>query len=97
MSARIPSHPGALLREIVIPALDKPITMIAKEIGLSRQMLHRIMREEAPVTPDTAVRFGKYFGNGPNLWLNMQLHHDLAVAQKALAGEIKKIPTVKAP
>jgi antitoxin HigA-1 len=93
---RIPTHPGALLREDVIPALGKPITEIAKNLGVSRQTLHKIMAEEAPITPAMAVRLGKFLGNGPELWIGMQVRHDLVKAQVQLANILKKIPTVRA-
>lgn len=93
---RIPTHPGAILREDVIPALNKPITEIAENLGISRQTLHKIMAEEAPITPAMAVRLGKYLGNGPNLWIGLQVRHDIARAQVELADTLKKIPTVPA-
>jgi addiction module HigA family antidote len=93
---RIPTHPGAVLREDVIPALGMPILKVAKHLGVSRQILHKILAEKAPVTPEMAVRLGKFCGNGPDIWLTMQANYDLARAQIALADEVKRIPTAKA-
>lgn len=93
---RIPTHPGAVLREDVIPALAMPILKVAKHLGVSRQILHKILAEKAPVTPEMAVRLGKFCGNGPDVWLAMQANYDLARAQIALADEVKRIPTAKA-
>lgn len=53
---RCPSHPGALLREDIIPATKKPKTEIARMLGISRQHLYEIMAERKPVSPDVAVR-----------------------------------------
>jgi addiction module HigA family antidote len=94
MSNRIPTHPGALLREDVFPALGKPVTAIAASLGVSRQTLHKILAEEAPVTPAMALRLGKFLGNGPDLWIGMQMRHDVALAKRELAASLKKIPTV---
>jgi addiction module HigA family antidote len=96
MSLRNPSHPGALLREVVFPALKLPMTRIANDLGISRAMLYAIMSEKNPISPDMAQRLGKYLGNGPDLWMNMQVAYDLAQSGRALATELKKIPTVKA-
>lgn len=94
--ARIPTHPGALLREDVLPALDISVSAAAAKLGVSRQMLHKILAEKAPVTPEMAVRLGKFCGNGPELWLRMQASHDLAKASIKMAATIRRIPTVRA-
>jgi addiction module HigA family antidote len=91
-----PAHPGAILREDVLPALDKPKTEIAALLGVSRQTLYDILSERQPVTPAMALRLGKLLGNGPDLWLNLQRKHDLHVAERKLAKEIAKIPTLSA-
>jgi addiction module HigA family antidote len=89
-------HPGELLREDVLPSLGKPKTEIARLLGVSRQTLYDILDEKQPVTPGMALRFGKLFGNGPELWINLQRAYDLVVAERELAGEIRKIPTLSA-
>ena len=66
---REPTHPGELLREDVLPALKMNVSQAARELGVSRQLLHRILAGQAAVTPEMAVRLGKWAGNGPHLWL----------------------------
>jgi addiction module HigA family antidote len=70
-------HPGELLREDVLPALGRTRTEIARLLGVSRQTLHSILSERAPVTPEMALRLGKLCGNGPELWLALQARYDL--------------------
>jgi antitoxin HigA-1 len=89
-------HPGEMLREDVLPALGKPKTEIARLLGVSRQTLYDILDEKQPVTPGMALRLGKLCGNGPELWINLQRTYDLAVAERELAGELRKIPTLSA-
>jgi addiction module HigA family antidote len=91
-----PVHPGELLREDVLPALGKPKAEIARLLGVSRQTLYDILAEKQPITPAMALRIGKLCGNGPDLWINMQRAYDLDVAEKELAHEIEKIPTLTA-
>ena len=91
-----PVHPGELLREDVLPALGRPKAEIARLLGVSRQTLYDILAEKQPITPAMALRIGKLCGNGPDLWINMQRAYDLDVAEKELAGEIQKIPTLTA-
>ena len=93
---RPPTHPGELLREMVLPAIGEPVTAVAKKLGVTRQHLHRVLAEKAAISPEMAVRLGKFCGNGPGLWLRMQQAYDLWHAERALKKEIAKIPTAKA-
>ena len=68
-----PMHPGELLRKEILPALERPKTEIAKLLGVSRQTLYDILEEKQPVTPVMSLRLGKLCGNGPDLWLNLQI------------------------
>jgi antitoxin HigA-1 len=90
-----PMHPGELLREEILPALNRPKTEIAKLLGVSRQTLYDILEEKQPVTPVMALRLGKLCGNGPDLWLNLQKRYDLQRAEQELGERIKAIPTLE--
>lgn len=90
---RCPTHPGRILREYAVPALELSKTAIAEHLGVSRQTLYDLLSEKQPVTPHMAVRIGKLLGNGPALWLNMQSAYDLWHAQREV--DISKIPTFK--
>lgn len=90
-----PMHPGQLLREEILPALNRPKTQIAKLLGVSRQTLYDLLEENQPVTPIMALRLGKLCGNGPDLWLNLQRRYDLQRASRQLGAKINAIPTLK--
>ena len=94
---RQPNHPGFLLREIVLPAMGMSVSQAAREMGVSRQQLHKILAGERAVTAEMAARLGKYCGNGAELWLNMQSAHDLWRARHSLARELKEIPSRASP
>jgi antitoxin HigA-1 len=91
-----PSHPGALLREDVLPALRLTVKAAAENLGISRQTLHSILSERSAVTPEMAVRLGKLCGDGPDIWLRLQMAHDLWQAKRDLADTVKRIPTLHA-
>jgi addiction module HigA family antidote len=91
-----PVHPGELLRDDVLPALRLTVKEAADQLGISRQMLHRVLKGTASITPEMALRIGKFCGNGPTLWINMQTAYDLWHAERALKAELKKIPTKRA-
>ncbi|MGH9159947.1 MAG: HigA family addiction module antitoxin [Vicinamibacteraceae bacterium] len=87
------THPGRILREDVLPELRLSVTEAARQLRIARQTLHRILAEQAPITPEMALRLGKFCGNGPGLWLRLQQDYDLEQAAKRLAKELKNIPT----
>lgn len=91
--ARTPTHPGAILREDVLPALNLSVSEAARQLKVSRQTLHRVLAGKAAVSPEMAVRLGRFCGNGPGLWLRMQQTYDLWHAQQRLEGEIEAIPS----
>lgn len=86
-----PVHPGTFLRDIVLPEVKMPKTAIAEALGISRALLYSILDAKAPVTAAVALRLGAFFGNGPELWLNMQSNYDLAVTRKEMAKELAVI------
>ena len=92
--AREPTHPGTILRLDVLPALNRSVTEMATDLGVTRQMLHRIMSKKASVTAEMALRLGKYCGNGPDLWLDLQRQYDLWHAQRKLRSQVTRIRTV---
>ena len=90
---RCPSHPGALLQDI-IPATGKSKVEIARLLGISRQQLYDILRERKPVSPAVAARLGKLFGDGAAIWLRMQAAHDAWHAEREV--DTSAIPTLTA-
>jgi antitoxin HigA-1 len=90
---RCPSHPGALLDEI-IPATGKSKTEIASLLGISRQQLYDIINGKKPVSPAVAARLGKMFGDGAAVWLRMQAAYDAWHAERDV--DVSGIPTLHA-
>jgi len=88
---RTPTHPGALLREEVLPALRLSVSEAARRLHISRQTLHELLAERKGFTPEMALRIGKLAGNGPLLWLGLQQRFDLWHAERALAEELRSI------
>lgn len=91
-----PPHPGSILRLDVLPALDITVIKAARELGVSRQLLHGILSEKLPISADVAVRLGKWCGNGAHFWHALQSDYDVWTASQRLAKKVKDIPTRKA-
>ena len=79
---RCPTHPGAFLREMVLPAISASKVQIAAALGVSRQTLYDILAEKQPVTPGMAVRLGAVFDTSAASWLRMQTAYDLWHAER---------------
>ncbi|MFG1359121.1 HigA family addiction module antitoxin [Xanthobacter pseudotagetidis] len=89
-----PTHPGELLREVVIPATGRSKAEISRLLGISRQTLYDILNCKQPVTPTIAVKLGKMFGDGAGIWLRMQAAHDQWHAEREV--DVSDIPTLTA-
>jgi addiction module HigA family antidote len=80
---RRPTHPGAILREDVLPALAMTQTEFAQRLGVSRLSVSDLLHEKRVMTPEMAARVGKLLNTTPDSWLRMQQAVDLwEVAQK---------------
>ena len=90
-------HPGAVLRERVLPSLGLSVTQASRELGICRQTLHRVLAGTAAVTPDMAVRLARLSGLPGEFWLSLQQAHDLAQAEMKLAEVLPRIPTHALP
>lgn len=89
---RCPTHPGKILAG-AIGAIGIPKIRIAGHLGISRVHLNDIIRGKKPITANVAVRIGKLIGNGPGVWLRMQVAHDAWHAARAV--DLDLIPTFK--
>jgi antitoxin HigA-1 len=91
---RCPSHPGAILREDTIPAIQRPKAEIARLLGISRQHFYDILSEKKPVSPEVAVRLAKMFGTEPLFWVRMQGAHDAWHAERDV--DVSAVPDLTA-
>ena len=86
------AHPGEHLREDYLPAYGLTAGRLAAAMGLKdRTRTERLIREQQPVTADTALRLGKVFGTSPDFWLNLQAQHDLSKAAIAAKDQLSEI------
>lgn len=76
-AGRRPTHPGALLREDVLPALKMTQTELARRLGVSRLSVSELLHEKRSLTPEMAARVAKLLRTTPESWLRMQAAVDL--------------------
>lgn len=90
-------HPGEFLREDYLPGYKLSAGALARAMGLKdRTRIERLVREQQPVTADTALRLGRVFNTSPEFWINLQTTHDLSKAAIAARDELQAIKALEA-
>lgn len=83
-----PPHPGAVLRDWLE---GHTTTDAAKNLGVSRVTLSRILNGSAGISADMDLRLSLALGTTPGLWIRMQAERDLSEARKSFRAKVKKI------
>lgn len=91
---RRPTHPGAILREDVLPALKMTQTEFAELLSVSRLSVSELLHEKRTLSPEMAVRIATLLNTTPESWLRMQEAVDLwAISrQPAKLASVKPLP-----
>jgi addiction module HigA family antidote len=84
-----PIHPGEILREEFLVPLGLSASALALELKVPAPRINDIVRERRAVTPDTALRFSRYFGTSPEFWMDLQTAFDLKTAAEDSGGKIE--------
>ena len=81
-----PAHPGAFIREGVIPS-DMSVTEAAKRLGVGRPALSNLLNGKSSLSPDMAAKLEKAFGaDGRKL-----LEHQAVFDRNHRSGDAKAI------
>jgi addiction module HigA family antidote len=88
---RVRTHPGEVLREEFMIPLRLSANALSRDLDVPPNRITSIIATHEPraVTPDTALRLARYFGNSPDFWLNLQTAYDLSTARARVGAEIK--------
>lgn len=82
-----PVHPGRILKR-ELAARDMSANRLALALRLSSGRIVEILNGKRGVSPETALRLGRYFGNGARFWLNLQTAYELAVAEREIGERV---------
>jgi addiction module HigA family antidote len=63
---------------------------LALDIGVPSGRITDILNFRRAITADTAVRLGRYFGNSPQFWLDLQGQYDIGVVERENGAEITR-------
>lgn len=83
------SHPGRLLKR-ELSARGLSANRLALDIGVPSGRITDILNGRRSITADTAVRLGRYFGNTPRFWIDLQGQFDIAVVERDRGEEITR-------
>ena len=86
-----PVHPGAVLRDDYLVPLGLSVNALAVALGVPATRMRMIVKENRPVTADTAALLANYFGGDATSWLVMQANYDLKTLQ-TLAEIQRQVP-----
>jgi len=79
-----------MLSEEFLKPLGISQNALAMKIRVPATRIGDIVHGKRAVTPDTALRLARFFGNSPEFWLNLQQMHDLSKARIDLHGVIER-------
>ena len=79
---RTPTHPGEMLLEEFLIPMGITQRALANAIHVPYQRVNDLVNGRRGVTPSTALRLAKFFGNTPDFWMNLQLRWDLYFVQQ---------------
>ena len=85
--ARLIIHPGEHLADEL-----QALGMSANELGVPTNRITEIIRGKRGISGDTALRLGRWFGTGPDIWMNLQKNYELRLAEQAMGEALEKIP-----
>jgi addiction module HigA family antidote len=83
----VPVHPGRILkRELMARGLSANKLALALHVPSGR--ITSILNGKRAISPETALRLGRYFGNNAQFWMNLQIRYDLTLAERELGERI---------
>jgi len=91
--ARTPIHPGEHLAD-ELEALGMSANMLTQQLGVPTNRVTAILNGTRAITGDTALRLGHFFGTSADMWLNLQKHYELRMAEQKAGTVIAGLPVL---
>jgi antitoxin HigA-1 len=85
-----PVHPGEILDEEFLKPLEITQYRLAKGLRVPARRINEIVLGKRAISADTALRLGRFFGNTPRFWLNLQVSYDLELEVDRLGGALTR-------
>ncbi|QMS90809.1 HigA family addiction module antidote protein [Nostoc edaphicum CCNP1411] len=88
---RPPSHPGEILLKDFLDPMGITQRELADALHVPYQRINELVNQKRGITPSTAIRLSKFFGNSSEFWLNLQQNWELYYVLKEEEEELKSI------
>ena len=85
-----------MLRDEFLEPLGLSQAEVARAIGVPYQRFNEVVRGARGVTPSTALRLARYFGNSAQFWLSLQAAYDLWHASRQEVEALREIAPLQA-
>ena len=86
-------HPGEILLEEFLKPRGISARQLAANIDVSPGRISELVNGQRPITADTALRLGIFFGIEPRFWLNLQTEYDMCIVDREL--RVKLAPRIR--
>lgn len=84
-----PVHPGVYLKEL-LDELKLSQYRLAKDLGIPAMRINYVINGKRPVNAELALRLGRYFGQEPRYWINLQSRYDMDITEDALSDQVAR-------
>ena len=85
-----PIHPGEILLEDFLQAMNISQYRLAKDIGVPARRINEIVHGKRGISADTALRLSRYFGLSERFWMNLQSRYELEMEKDRLRGRLEQ-------
>ena len=82
-------HPGRILKR-ELKAREMSANQLALALRLSSGRITEILNEKRGISPETALRLARFFGNSARFWLNLQTAFELAIAEEKIGPRVEE-------
>jgi addiction module HigA family antidote len=84
-----PVHLGVYPKEL-LDELKLSQYRLARELGVPALLINHVVNGKRPVTAELALCLGRYFGQSPRYWINLQTRYDMDAAEEALSEQVTR-------
>ena len=84
-----PVHPGIYLKEL-LDEMELSQYRLAHDLGVSAMRISYVVNGKRPVNAELALRLGRYFGQEPRYWMNLQNRYDMDIAEDAVSVKVSR-------
>ncbi|RLC11008.1 MAG: addiction module antidote protein, HigA family [Deltaproteobacteria bacterium] len=91
MMKRKPTHPGEFVREDILEEFSLSRKQLAELLGVSEKTVSELADQRRGLSPDMALRIGRFTKTNPKTWMNLQITWDLWEASTKKSASIRKV------